>query len=223
MIPTVFRIAFVATLAIASPLHVKSLLAPRGAGDSAESQLEIIAPTSNTCAGAAFPDECETASQAAPPLITAMSKYKVYSPPEIAAVLSLIGYETGDFKYAKNHFPAPGRPGQGTRSLMMPNFVLEYALSNPELVSKVQAITTATTTDGLSDTQLNGILDLVLPDQYSWGSAVWFLTTKCASIRSTLQAGGLAGFQAYMGCVGAEATDDRLAYWKRANTAFGLS
>lgn len=106
----------------------------------------------------------------------------------------------------------------------MADYNLQYALSIPALVSQVQAITSATTsTAGLTDSQLNSIRALVLPDQYSWGSAAWFLTTKCASIRPTLQAGGQAGLEAYLGCVGTTATSDRLAYWTRAKTAFGLS
>lgn len=221
MIYTIVQVAFLASLTLAAPLTPPTFLSPRGAGDSAVSQLLIIAPTSNTCASAPFADECETAATAAPFLIDSMMAYKIYSPPEIAALLSLIAFETGDFKYEKNHFP--GRPGQGTRNLQMPNFNLEYALSIPALASAAKAIAPASTTDGLSDDQLNQILALVLPDQYSWASAAWFLTTKCASIRSTLQAGGQAGFEAYMGCVGTTATSDRLAYWTRAQAAFGLS
>ena len=140
----------------------------------------------------------------------------------VGAVLSLIAFETGDFKYNINHYPV--RAGQGTRNMQMPDFNLEYALSIPALKGQVQAITSATTTTaGLTDSQLNAIRALVLPDQYSWGSAAWFLTTKCASIRPTLRAGGQAGLNAYLGCVGTTATSDRLAYWNRANAAFGLS
>jgi hypothetical protein len=62
----------------------------------------------------------------------------------------------------------------------------------------------------------------VLPDAYTWGSGAWFLATQCASARPALQAGGEAGFAAYMSCLGVTATSDRLAYWTRANTAFGL-
>ena len=212
-----------ATRTISTPIPQPSFsLATRAPGDSAVSMLLEIAPTSNTCDGAPFPSECATAAQAAPYLITAMSSYGVVSPPEIAALLSLIAFETGDFKYNINHYP--GRAGQGTRNMQMPDFNLQYALSIPALVGQVQAITSATTsTAGLSDDQLNAIRALVLPDEYTWASAAWFYTTKCASIRSQVQAGGQAGLEAYLGCVGTTATSDRLAYWTRANTAFGLS
>jgi len=200
-----------------------SLLFHRQATNSAAAQLLIIAPTSNTCDGAPYPDECETATTAAPFLIDAMQTYAITSPVEIAALLSLIAYETGEFKYAINHYPAPGKPGQGTRNMEQAAYNLEYAISIPALRSAALAIAPASTTAGLSDDDLNQIRALVLPDKYSWASAAWFLTTQCAGIRSQLQAGGQAGWEAYLGCVGTTSTSDRLAYWTRANTAFGLS
>ncbi|KAK0122093.1 hypothetical protein ONS95_010355 [Cadophora gregata] len=212
-----FKVAMLASIACASVLpRSYTNLTPR-AGQAVD-QLLQIAPTSNTCAGATAPDECATNVQAAPFLIAAMSKYEIFSVPEIAAVLSVIAFESGNFKFNTNHFP--GRPGQGTRAMFMPNFVLLYARSIPELADKLNAITTASTVDGLSDDKLNAIRALVLPDQYSWASAAWFLTTQCASIRPALQTGSQAGFEAYMGCLGVTATDDRLASWKLATSAF---
>ncbi|KAI9746079.1 MAG: hypothetical protein M1818_000760 [Claussenomyces sp. TS43310] len=214
-------IALVLGFAAAAPMSTPSFLFRRGAGSTAASQLEIIAPTSNTCGGALFADECETAATAGPYLIDAMQKYKIYSPAEIVAILSLVAYETGDFKFSKNHYP--GRPGQGTRNMQMANYNLEYAMSIPALKSAALAIAPQSTTTGLSDDQLNQIRALVLSDEYAWASAAWFLTTQCASIRTQLQTGGQSGWEAYLGCVGTTATSDRLAYWTRANTAFGIS
>lgn len=107
--------------------------------------------------------------------------------------------------------------------MQMPNYNMLYAKSLPALSESLAAITTASSTEGLSDDQLNSIRALVLPDEYAWGSAAWFLTTQCASVRSELQAGGQAGYEAYLSCVGTSATSDRLAYWTRANTAMGIS
>lgn len=218
--------ALLATLAASASIPYSSVkhLSPRTGGASAELQILEIAPTSNTCAGAPFPSECATASQAAPYLISAMGAFGITSPPEIAALLSVMAYESGDFKYNTNHYPAPGRPGQGTRNMQMANYNLLYAKSIPALSSSLSAITTASTTDGLSDDQLNAIRALVLPDSYSWGSAAWFLTSQCASSRPALQAGGQAAYESYLtSCVGTTATSDRLAYWSRANSALGIS
>ncbi|KAL5325874.1 hypothetical protein ACEPPN_007008 [Leptodophora sp. 'Broadleaf-Isolate-01'] len=217
MLFKVFEIAMLAGMACASVLpRTKTHLAPRAA--QAVDQILQIAPTSNTCAGAPVPGECATNTQAAPFLIAAMSKYEIFAPAEIAAVLSVVAFETADFKYNTNKFP--GRPGQGTRNMQMANYNLQYALSIPELAPKVSAITTSSSVDGLSDDKLNAIRALVLPDEYSWASGAWFLKTQCASIRSALQTGSQAGFEAYMGCLGVTADADRLAYWKRATASF---
>lgn len=204
-----FQVAMLASMACASVL-------PRAA--QAVNQILQIAPTSNSCSGAPAPEECATNAQAAPFLIEAMSKYEIFSVPEIAAVLSVIAFETADFKYNTNK--SPGRPGQGTRNMQMANYNLLYAQSIPELATKLSAITTSSSTTGLSDDKLNAIRALVLPDQYSWASGAWFLKTQCASIRPSLQTGSQAGFEAYMGCLGVTADADRLAYWKRATSSF---
>ncbi|KAH8674652.1 hypothetical protein BGZ60DRAFT_429639 [Tricladium varicosporioides] len=181
-----------------------------------------VATKSGTCDGAQNLSECRTNVQAAQPLIDAFQKYGIYSTAEMAAVTALIAFESGDFKFNINH--TPGRAGQGTRNMMMPNFVFKYAKSIPELATKVSAITLATSTAGLSDNILNQIRDLVLPDGYSFASGAWFLVTECASVRSEIQAGTTSGFTAFMKCVGVpDVTQARMDYWTRAVTAFKLN
>ncbi|CAG8984200.1 hypothetical protein HYALB_00004183 [Hymenoscyphus albidus] len=206
------------------PRHVfsASYLKSRAAGAQAVDQLLQIAPKSKSCDGASFKDECRTAAEAAPFLIKAMADYQITVPNEIAAVLALIALESGEFQYNTNHFPEPGRPGQGTRNMQMPDFNLAYAKSIPALKEPLAKITTADTTAGMSPDQLNAIRALVLPDEYSWGSAAWFLTTKCASSRPAIQAGGDAGLKAYSACVGVEVDADRTKYYNQAQSAFGL-
>ncbi|KAN0110275.1 hypothetical protein V8E51_006662 [Hyaloscypha variabilis] len=225
MLLTTLYLLFLGVTVSASAIPAPSFspLSSRQAGTSAASMLLVIAPTSGSCGDAPAAGECATNVDAAPYLIKAMTDYGITSPPEIAAVLSLIAYESGDFKYNINHYPAPGRPGQGTRNMQMPNYNLMYAQSIPALASQLSTITTATSTSGLSDDQLNAIRALVLPDEYSFASGAWFLTTQCVSARPAIQAGGQAGYAAYLSCVGTSATADRLAYWTRANTALGIA
>jgi hypothetical protein len=201
--------ALVSALALAGLATSVPLLASRD--NSAASIIKATMPTSDSCAGAQFPAECRTADQAAPFLIAAMQKYNLCSPGEIAGVLALMGFESVDMKFAHN--VSPGRPGQGTFAMFMPNFVLAYAKSSPELADKAAAVAA----DPVA------VLALVMPDQYNFGAAPWFLATQCSdAVRSQLQTSPDAGFQAYMGCVGVSATDDRLAYWNRAKAAFGI-
>lgn len=77
-----------------------------------ESQVKTIAPKSNTCDNAPAKGECATAKQAAKFTSESFTTYKVTSKAEQAAIISLMAFESGDFKYNKNHFP--GVAGQGS-------------------------------------------------------------------------------------------------------------
>ena len=78
------------------------------------SKLLIIAPQSDTCAGAPYPLECRTASQVLGPIFTSFVTYEIVSSAEMAALISLMAFETEDFKYHNNYYP--GNPGQGSKS-----------------------------------------------------------------------------------------------------------
>ena len=128
-----------------------------------------------------------------------------------------MGYESDDFKYNQNHFPAPGKPGQGTRTMMSPDFVSKYASSIPAVASQ------------MSGKDAAGILALVQPDQYSFGSAAWFYSTQCSdTIKQGVKTGGQADWKAFLTeCVQTtadEGTGDtsRLAYWQRACKALSV-
>jgi hypothetical protein len=71
------------------------------------------APGSSSCDGSS---SCRTADQAAPFIQAAFDKYGFKTRGEQAAILALMAFESGDFKFDINMFP--GRPGQGS---MYPN------------------------------------------------------------------------------------------------------
>ena len=201
---TILSLLASSTLALPSPPNLQPRADP-------VSQLISIAPTSGSCSNAPAAGECATASEAVGPLISSFAQYGITTGAEQAALLSWMAFESDDFKYNKNHFP--GTPGQGTRCMMMPNFVQQYASSIPALASQVAA-----TSDPAA------ILQLVSSDQYSFASASWFLTTKCSqSVRQQLQTGSEAGWEAFVsGCVQTTVTDARKAYWTRATAALGV-
>ncbi|KAK8085620.1 hypothetical protein PG997_006891 [Apiospora hydei] len=194
-----------AGLAAASPIERR--------GGSAVDMVLAIAPGSKSCDGSA---DCRTAQQAAPFMIQSFQDYKVYAAGQIAGVLALMAYESGDFKY--KHNVSPGRPGQGTANMQMyPNNV-KYAASIPDLKTKA-----ASFTDNSPDAQKNELLAMVTDDKYNFGSGAWYLMTQCDSAtQQALAKGDDAGFAAYMKCVGVTVTDDRNAYWQRAKKAFSL-
>ena len=70
----------------------------------------------------------------------------------------------------------------------------------------------------------SGILDsLISNETYDFGSAAWFLDTQCGSaVKTRLATAGTDGYTAYLDCIGATMTPDRMAYWQRASLAFGV-
>ena len=139
----------------------------------------------------------------------AFHKYGISSAGEMAAVLSLMAFETQDFKYNTNHFP--GWPGQGTRNMQMPPLNLKYAQSIPDLATAAG--------DPVQVLKL-----LTSSDEYDFGSGSWFLSTQCPdSVRSGLQTGSQQGWEAYItSCVQTSVTPERQAYWERAKKALGM-
>ena len=173
-----------------------------------------IAPSSGSCSGAPFPSECATASTAVAPIISSFALCNINTAAEQAVLLAWMSYESGDFKYDQNHFPAPGTPGQGTRVMLMSNFITQY-------VSFLGLSTTST--DPAT------VLGLVENDQYSFGSAAWYYHMKCSDdIKKQVQSGSQAGYDAFLTtCVGTQADEgsggtSRLAYWQRATAALGV-
>ncbi|KAI0815466.1 hypothetical protein GGR55DRAFT_347328 [Xylaria sp. FL0064] len=159
--------------------------------------------------------DCRTNEDAAGPFIKAFKDYGLMSAGQIAAVLALTAFESGDYRY--KHNISPGRPGQGTSNMQMIDYNVKYANSIPELKDKVAALGNLD-----SDAKKNQLLALVTDDAYNFGSGPWFLTTQCKDVVPQLAAGTDDAFAAYMQCVGVEVSADRQAYWTRAKTAFGL-
>ncbi|KAJ5471051.1 hypothetical protein N7530_008408 [Penicillium desertorum] len=178
-----------------------------------ESQLITIAPSSKSCANAPAEGECATAKQAAKFTSQSFDTYKVTSKAEQAAIVSLMAFETEDFKYNKNHFP--GVAGQGTRNMQSPAFNKKYASSLPELKDKLPSVSNSPAE----------LLDLLRSDSATdFGSGAWFLTTQCSKdVRTALADGSETGWQRFISdCVGTSVTDERREYWERAVKAIGV-
>ncbi|CAK7275510.1 hypothetical protein SEPCBS57363_006726 [Sporothrix epigloea] len=196
-------------LAAAMPTHDNTNRFLRR-GTSAASIIGDIMPGSMTCSGALYPDQCYTNVQAAPCFVAAMQTFQIFDAAEIAAVLALTGYESGDLKYRHSEFPVV--TGKGTSNMQSPTYNQMYAASVPALASAVAA----------ARGDPNAILALLTVDEYNFASGAWFLASQCAHIRQQLRANTDAGFTAYIECVGTTMNEDRLDYWHRAQAAFGL-
>lgn len=177
--------------------------------------LSEMVPNANTCdASAPTASECATVDQAILPILTGFVKYKIGTPQEQAALVSWMAYESAEFKYNKNHFPAPGRPGQGCRNMMMPEFVKKYALTLPEVTSKVDVNTAAPA----------AILDAVNVAGLDFAAASWYYVNYCTDAQKKyLVNGGRKGWEGFVtGCVQTTMDEGRVKYWSAAAKALGL-
>lgn len=204
-----------------SLLTTTALLALSALGANALSDIETqftaksilaVAPETATC-DSSLP-ECATAAVAAPNIAISFYNFGITSFGAQAAILSLILFESGSFKYSRNHFPAPGKPGQGTRNMQSPAYNLKYA----------QWLASVCKNCGISADQVAAadksgpadVLALVNGDQWGFGSASWFLKTQCdASILAGLADASEVSWEAYIGCIGTTVTDDRKAGWQK--------
>jgi hypothetical protein len=169
--------------------------------------LVSIAPTTASCTGAEFSEECADAKQAVKAINQSFETYKI-SFEERASLVAYMLFESGNFKYNRNHYP--GRPGQGTRMMAMPSYVKLYATS----VAGADAVAMAEATGG--DASLSAVLKLVnCDDEKSFGSAAWFLSTQCSEeIRSGLSTRGIDGWHEFLVvCVGTTVAAERDMIW----------
>jgi hypothetical protein len=192
-------------LGLSAVVHGSPLM-PRAGTLTADTIQQIAPDTANCPSSGDFFYECRTAEQAAPRIAKSFQDYGLTTPGEQAAALSIMLFESAEFKYNRNHWP--GRPGQGTRNMQMPNFNLLYAKS----LFSADKVTSAQSSGGVV-----GVLNILRPDEYAFGSAAWFIKTQCsADIQKGLQSGTQAGWEAYItDCVGTT-PDGRLAYWQKS-------
>lgn len=184
-----------------------------------EKQVLAVAPSSNTCSGAQFPDECATASDAVANINKAFAKHGITTPGEAASLLSIMAFESGDFKFNINHFP--GRPGQGTKAMLMVNFIVTYAQTFGSTDNIAPGLSESNI-DSQSDDVKNKVRAVVLDNERSFGAAAWFYNTKCSDeVKKGLRkAASTEAWEAYITqCVGTTVTDDRKAGFIKAAAA----
>ncbi|KAJ2803927.1 hypothetical protein H4S07_004349, partial [Coemansia furcata] len=158
---------------------------------------------------------CTPNSRAVVAINAAIAKYGVTQRGEIVALISLMAYESASWQYNINHFP--GRPGQGTRAMLMYNYIQQYAQAlHPSEATKVLAA-------GSSTDAQNNVRALVLNDNDSFGSAFWYLVTNAAAYHGKadkLRSGNASDFKDYIvNGVGAGWDDSRQTLWETVNGA----
>ncbi|KAK7043166.1 hypothetical protein VNI00_008520 [Paramarasmius palmivorus] len=222
---TLFSLLLSSYAALATPV-------PRQANSLTLEQLNTIIKQTS-CTNAQFPEECRDASQALPFVNKAFSDYNITTIGEKAALLSLMAFESGNFEFNINHFP--GRAGQGTRNMMMFNFIHQYAVDTPS--TSQQALELAgpdPNSPSITNATMNAVRELVLGDELSFASAAWFYKrsgeakigcTADVEVVQGLQIATLDGWTTYIEkCVGTTVTPDRQEGWELTlNTLLGLA
>ncbi|PUU83574.1 hypothetical protein B9Z19DRAFT_1038718 [Tuber borchii] len=217
-IPILFLLAIILSSTIAAPApgaFNPSTTIP----DITIQQLLAAAPTICT----AVTEECHPAVDAIKEINTAFAHYRLKTLGQKAALLGLMTLESGNFTYNVNHFP--GRPGQGTKAMLMFPHIYDYALSQPALRVEVLRISNGTAlnvtidnTDKIPVADQKAIRALVLPEKYTYAAAMWYLWNKCqASMVMKLAEGGFEAFREYIrDCIDAgdvTSGSDRLKRW----------
>jgi hypothetical protein len=205
LLATLLQLLSLAITATAIPLVKKQ------ATCISPANLITITPDTASCDGAPFPSECAPASIAAPNIAQSFSLFKIDSFGAQAALVAIMLFESGDFKYKSNHFP--GVAGQGTRNMQSPAFNAKYAdwiVANGQDASITQGSVAAVANDPAA------LLDLINTDQWSFASAAWFVSTQCEGQVQALGDGSQASFEAFLtGCVGTTVAEDRIAGWEK--------
>ncbi|KAF2869350.1 hypothetical protein BDV95DRAFT_577128 [Massariosphaeria phaeospora] len=192
-----------------TPAAPAQSVAPSAGGAITADTILSITPATKSCATAEFPNECADAARAGPAISASFAKYEITEKGTQAALIAIMMFESGSFVYNKNHYP--GRPGQGTKNMQMPDNNKLYAAAL--FPDKIAGATTP-----------EAVLQLVSGDNESFGSAAWHLTTQCGpEIQKGLAAGDAKGWDAYLtGCVKTTHTPDRDVLWTAAKKVLGV-
>jgi len=178
-------------------------------GGLTSAQVLAVMPGSSSCAGGPAA-ECLTAVQAAPLLAASFSKYGINNPGAQAAILALIGVESGDLKYNQHYNGgSPALTGQGTFNEMSPSFVLQYGKA-----LGIAGTSALTVMQSINKTPADSI-----------ASAAWFMKTFCASVIPQFATSPDAAYTAYItggSCIGTTMSGDRSAYFTKAKAALGV-
>ncbi|KAJ2803145.1 hypothetical protein H4R20_003009 [Coemansia guatemalensis] len=188
-------------------------------------QLDIAVPLGKgegQC-GASDAKGCVLNSKAVDPINKALAKYKITRRSEVVAVLALMAFESGSWKYNIN--VSKNQPGQGTFAMMQYPNVYAYAkYLYPSKVEDKWATLEADTNEDPDSEQMNKVREMVLNDDDSFGSGFWFLTNKVEgdyhNNDKKLRDGNPDDFKAY--CLDGVQTgwdDTRNTVWEAVNKA----
>lgn len=173
-------------------------------GDITAAQVLAAAPETGSCSSGG---ECSNANVAAKALNDAFATYGLKTLGQKAGMIAYMAFESGGFLWNTNQ--SPGRPGQGTKSMLMFAHLYNFAKSFPELQGavaqnspggKLAEVNYANADSMFSDSAKNAIRALVLGDAYTFKGGPWYLTSYPSATCDKKQLNnGYQGFVTTMG------------------------
>ncbi|KAJ2812094.1 hypothetical protein GGI24_006728 [Coemansia furcata] len=169
--------------------------------------------------------ECATNRDAVIGINAGIKAFGVTRRGEVVASIAWMMFESGGWKFNINH--TPGTPGQGTKCMMMWEFISEYAMYLfPDDYKKLMG-TFAASPDTATNAVKTSVMNLVLPNNMSFSAAFWFLVTKAPTYHNNdakLRDGNMADFQDYVTKgIGTTWTAERQKIWTDVNKAIIFS
>lgn len=189
-------------------------------GEVTSAQVLAAAPESGSCGGGG---ECSTADAAAKALNDAFATYGLKTLGQKAGMIAYMAFESEGFRWNTNQYP--GRPGQGTKSMLMFAHLYNFAKSFPELQAAVAQnspggvlaeVNYSNADTIIDDGKKNAIRALVLTDAYTFKGGPWYLTSyPSATCDKNQLNNGYQGFVATMGapCYYVTVDEGRKARW----------
>lgn len=143
---------------------------------------QALAPCGNPNSAAL--GENISCSEALPHIQAALSAYGLTSAQQIAFYLSIVSVESGNLSFNRNHFP--GRPGQGTRSMMMPQNLYAFLKDTPSIVSSNDVLTQVINQpyDDTNSQAKEQVLNVLVSDQYSFLPGAWWIAKGAGLVQN---------------------------------------
>ncbi|KAJ2770010.1 hypothetical protein IWQ56_002331 [Coemansia nantahalensis] len=179
------------------------------------------AAADNYCSLNDRPKSCVNNKIAVDAINKAMTKYQIKRRGEAVAVIATMALESGYWQYNMND--TPGRPGQGTRAMLMYNFVYEYAkyLFPDAVKAEWKGLEFGTAENNKT---MNDVAAMVIADEpTSFGAGFWYLsksTTGFYNNDAALRDGNVDDFKGYLvDGIHTTAAEERITIWNKFNEA----
>lgn len=166
--------------------------------------------------------------RALPFIQQALEKYGLTTQEQMAFYISVMALESGNLSYNRNIWP--GRAGQGTRSMMMPNNLHAFLRDSPDILAahpELQAYAGSPYDDG-NNSAKDQALQVLMKDEYTFLPGAWWIErggetmqTGCSHFKQKLAAPiSAAGVEELLAtCVGVSHDPARTLAYQRALNA----